>query len=308
MTWLDDVLGVKDILQAGTAFTRRHKLNFIGSKVTVADNPAQQRTDVTIADSVGSLGTVANAAALAALSVTAADVGSSVLQTDTQELWVLMFASPVAWRATTRIYTWTVANDAALAALSVTSTDVGRCAYQSDLQEVWFLAGTSPAKWIPLTRVMRTTVANAAALAALSVTASDVGRFVYQSDTRELWFLAATGPAVWLPTGRRGFGGSRTITGNDTLVLADAGGKIYSNAGSGHTLTVPPNASVAFDGNDVVTVLQQGAGAFTLTQGSGVTIVPPSGKTLVSNGVGAVVGLTPRPGTLNTWNAYGDLV
>lgn len=156
--------------------------------------------------------------------------------------------------------------------------------------------------------IHRWAVADAAALAALTPVAADDKKFALQLDTGELWFLLDYSGPTWYPTGRRGFSNSRTFTASDTLVITDAGGKLYSNVGSGHTLTIPPNATVAFDGLDVVTVIQQGAGAFTVTAGAGVTLVLPTGKTAVSNGAGAIVSMTPRPGTLDTWNVYGDLV
>ena len=57
-----------------------------------------------------------------------------------------------------------------------------------------------------------------------------------------------------------------------TLVLTDAGKQVtMSNAGAS-TLTIPPNASVAFAVGVRVQVIQLGAGAVTLTAGAGVTI------------------------------------
>ena len=48
MSWLDAFFsaGIETVLQAGTVISQRAKLNFIGA--TVADNPGQNRTDVTI--------------------------------------------------------------------------------------------------------------------------------------------------------------------------------------------------------------------------------------------------------------------
>jgi hypothetical protein len=113
---------------------------------------------------------------------------------------------------------------------------------------------------------------------------------------------------TWFPLVSRGWVGSRVITGADTIVLEDAGGKIYSNVASGHAVTIPLNATVTYTGLDVITWIQQGAGSFTVTPVSGsVTLIPPSGKTLVSKGVGAIVQATPRTGALDTWNVYGDL-
>ena len=57
-----------------------------------------------------------------------------------------------------------------------------------------------------------------------------------------------------------------------TLVLTDAGKQVTMTNASASTLTVPPNSSVAFDVGVVITVIQMGAGAVTLTAGAGVTI------------------------------------
>ena len=57
-----------------------------------------------------------------------------------------------------------------------------------------------------------------------------------------------------------------------TLVLADAGKQVTMTNASASTLTVPPNASIAFDIGVRIQVIQLGAGAVTLTQGAGVTI------------------------------------
>ena len=64
-----------------------------------------------------------------------------------------------------------------------------------------------------------------------------------------------------------------TQTGTSyTLILTDSGKQVtMSNAGAS-TLTIPPNASVAFDVGVRVQVIQLGAGAVTLTAGAGVTI------------------------------------
>lgn len=54
MGWMDDLLG-KNILQAGSLFPDRKKLNFLGT-VTITDNPATESTDVTIVGGGGGLG------------------------------------------------------------------------------------------------------------------------------------------------------------------------------------------------------------------------------------------------------------
>lgn len=62
-----------------------------------------------------------------------------------------------------------------------------------------------------------------------------------------------------------------TTTGY-TLVLDDAGRQVTMSNASSSTLTVPPNASVAFAVGVRVQVIQLGAGAVTLTAGAGVTL------------------------------------
>ena len=57
-----------------------------------------------------------------------------------------------------------------------------------------------------------------------------------------------------------------------TLVLTDSGKQVTMTNAAASTLTVPPNSSVAFDVGVVITVIQLGAGAVTLTAGAGVTV------------------------------------
>ena len=57
-----------------------------------------------------------------------------------------------------------------------------------------------------------------------------------------------------------------------TLVLTDAGKQVTMSNASASTLTVPPNASVAFDVGVRIVVIQLGAGSVTLTAGVGVTL------------------------------------
>jgi hypothetical protein len=57
-----------------------------------------------------------------------------------------------------------------------------------------------------------------------------------------------------------------------TLVAGDAGALVRCTAGSGVTLTVPPNSSVAFGVGTVIEVRQSGAGQVTVSPGSGVTL------------------------------------
>jgi len=57
-----------------------------------------------------------------------------------------------------------------------------------------------------------------------------------------------------------------------TLVLTDAGKQVTMTNASASVFTVPPNSSVAFTIGTRVQVVQLGAGAVTLTAGSGVTV------------------------------------
>lgn len=68
---------------------------------------------------------------------------------------------------------------------------------------------------------------------------------------------------------------ANTQTGNYTLVLSDSGKVIEMNNASALTLTVPTNASVAFELGTVIEVWQQGAGQITVA-GAGVTFRNPS--------------------------------
>ncbi len=57
-----------------------------------------------------------------------------------------------------------------------------------------------------------------------------------------------------------------------TLVLTDAGKQVTMTNASASTLTIPPNASVAYDIGTRIQVIQLGAGAVTLTPGAAVTV------------------------------------
>lgn len=52
--------------------------------------------------------------------------------------------------------------------------------------------------------------------------------------------------------------------GNYTLVLSDAGKTIYKDTGSGHTITIPANASVAFPVGTAVTIVNNTANNLSL--------------------------------------------
>lgn len=65
-------------------------------------------------------------------------------------------------------------------------------------------------------------------------------------------------------------------TANYTLVLADGVNRLITmEVASANTLTVPPNASVAFDVGTVVPLISIGAGQTTVVEGAGVTVNTP---------------------------------
>ncbi len=60
-----------------------------------------------------------------------------------------------------------------------------------------------------------------------------------------------------------------------TLVLTDAGKIVETNNASANTVTVPPNASVAFPTGTQIDIVQYGAGNTTIVEGSGVSVKTP---------------------------------
>lgn len=87
-----------------------------------------------------------------------------------------------------------------------------------------------------------------------------------------------------------------------TLVASDAMSYVRMNSASASTVTLPPQSSVAWQDNAEIHIEQTGAGAVTITPGSGVTINAPGG--LVIAGRYSVVSLK-RTG-LNAWTLRGS--
>ena len=93
-------------------------------------------------------------------------------------------------------------------------------------------------------------------------------------------------------------------TSNHVLVLTDAYKLIDMNLAGDNTLTVPPNASVAFDIGTTILVSQYGAGVTEILAGSGVTIRSEAGYLkLYARYCGAVL---IKIGT-NEWYLQGAL-
>lgn len=75
-----------------------------------------------------------------------------------------------------------------------------------------------------------------------------------------------------------------------TLVLGDNGKHIYSLNSAAQTITVPPNGTVGFPLGTTITIVNNGASAITIAQGSGVTICQ-AGTTSTGNRTIAVRGV-----------------
>lgn len=91
-----------------------------------------------------------------------------------------------------------------------------------------------------------------------------------------------------------------------TLVLSDANKMVTLDNAGAITLTVPPNASVAFPVGTQIDLAQLGAGAVTVAQGSGVTVNKHADDTLVFDGQYAVATLVKY--ATDTWLLFGKLV
>lgn len=89
-----------------------------------------------------------------------------------------------------------------------------------------------------------------------------------------------------------------------TLALADAGATVTLSNGSGITLTVPTNASIAFPVGTSILLVQIGAGQVTVAAAGGVT-VNSRGAALKLNAQYAAASLVQY--AANTWVLTGDI-
>jgi hypothetical protein len=63
-----------------------------------------------------------------------------------------------------------------------------------------------------------------------------------------------------------------SFTANTTIATTDAGKHYYSTLSTGNVLTIANNASQGFQTGAAITVINQGTGNITVSQGSGVTL------------------------------------
>lgn len=97
-----------------------------------------------------------------------------------------------------------------------------------------------------------------------------------------------------------------TVSAAYTLVVGDQGRAVESTAASAITITVPPNAAVAFPVGTVIEVAQIGAGQVTLAAGAGVSIsTAGTGGTAKTRAQWSIITLRKR-GT-DAWIAAGDM-
>lgn len=98
-----------------------------------------------------------------------------------------------------------------------------------------------------------------------------------------------------------------TQAGNYTLALSDAfyRASLLMTSGSANTLTVPPNATIAFPIGSRVPGWTTGAGQTTLTPGAGVTI---NGRGGALKSAGQYAAWLLEKTATNAWLATGDLM
>jgi hypothetical protein len=98
---------------------------------------------------------------------------------------------------------------------------------------------------------------------------------------------------------------STTKVASYILALVDAGTVVLMNVAGANTLTIPPNATVAFPIGTVVIIHQYGAGTTTVTAGAGVTL-RSKGSLLAMDGQYSFASLY-KQGT-DEWLVTGNLV
>lgn len=173
-----------------------------------------------------------------------------------------------------------------------------------------------------------TIVADQAARLALSGT---VGDLVKQTDNGLTYFLAALPASTdsnWIPIGDTtivasdivagtidparlprsisAFRPSVAVSASKTFTLADAGTKQLCSNASAITLTVPPQASVAWEADTEIDLVSLAAGSVTIAAGAGVTINRKGSGALQLSAPGAPASLIRT--ALNTWWLLGDLL
>lgn len=95
------------------------------------------------------------------------------------------------------------------------------------------------------------------------------------------------------------------VAASRSLGLNDLGEYLRSTSATAVSLTVPPQATVAWPDNAEIHLRVAGAGAVTLVAGAGVTLNAPSGGTLVLN---QRMSVTLKLVASNEWDVVGQTV
>jgi len=91
-----------------------------------------------------------------------------------------------------------------------------------------------------------------------------------------------------------------------TFVIGDANNYVKFSAATAVVATVPPNSAVAFPVGTQIDLAQRGAGAVTVTEGSGVTVQTHASDTAVIDGQYGIATLVKV--ATNEWDLFGRLV
>ena len=147
------------------------------------------------------------------------------------------------------------------------------------------------------------TTARDAAFGGTGEATLEEGMFAYTADTDTLWWY--DGISWKLASATTNALNVRTIAGSDsyTFVINDAGKFIQITFATAITLTVPPNADVAFPIGTQINIMQLGAGQITIG-GAGVTF-QSSGNKLKTTDQYSVATLIKTD--TDTWVAVGNL-
>lgn len=150
----------------------------------------------------------------------------------------------------------------------------------------------------------RTTFDDFAAISSPAASTSGKGR-VYFDSTANKFKVSENGGGYVQLVGDVGILGVNTQTDNYQLVLSDTGKLVTINNAAAKTLTIPANATVAFQVGTIIFVAQLGAGQVDVAGAGGVTVNPQPGSNQNIKGQYGQVVLT-KIGT-DSWIVAGNL-
>lgn len=107
----------------------------------------------------------------------------------------------------------------------------------------------------------------------------------------------------WTASGN-GLLDSTAVSSSYTLTLNDQGKVVEVTGVSPMTITIPPNASVAFPIGAVLEIYQYGVGQVVIAPGAGVTLRAAGGRTTLA---GQYSSAALRKRGTNEWTLVGDL-